>query len=336
MAFTWPGMLFLLLLVPVLAGLYLAVRRRRQQQAAGFAGPWAAGNAPAAPLTRRRWVVLALFLAGLTALLAALARPQAVVSLPRVEGTVILAFDVSDSMAADDLQPTRLEAAKTAARQFVQEQPSGVLIGVVVFSDNGFAVQPPTDDQAAILAAIDRLEPRRGTSLSAGIQMSLNTIVQMDAIPTPYFYSNQTPAPTPSPTAMPPGSYSPATIVLLTDGENNLPPDPLEIALEAARRGVRIYSVGIGSPAGAIIKVQGFSVHTRLDEALLKQISAQTGGAYYNAANAEDLMKVYNDIRMQLVVRPEWTEMTAILAGAGILLLLTGSLLSLFWFGRLL
>ena len=124
----------------------------------------------------RRHIPPALFLAGLTILIVALARPQTVVSLPRVEGTVILAFDVSGSMAADDMKPTRMEAAKAAARDFVQRQPPSVQIGVVAFSDNGFSVQVPTNDQDAILAAINRLTPQRGTSLANGIRASLNAI----------------------------------------------------------------------------------------------------------------------------------------------------------------
>ena len=127
-------------------------------------------------LGARRHIPPALFLAGLTILMVALARPQTVVSLPRVEGTVILAFDVSGSMAAEDLKPTRMEAAKAAARDFVQRQPRSVQIGVVAFSDSGFAVQAPTNDQEAILAAINRLTPQRGTSLGQGILASLNTI----------------------------------------------------------------------------------------------------------------------------------------------------------------
>ena len=104
----------------------------------------------------------------MTILVLALARPQSVVSVPRVEGTVILAFDVSGSMAADDLEPTRMEAAKAAARGFVERQPASMLIGVVAFSDSGFSIQAPTNDQAHVLAAIDRLAPERGTSLGRG------------------------------------------------------------------------------------------------------------------------------------------------------------------------
>jgi Ca-activated chloride channel family protein len=276
------------------------------------------------------------FFAGLAVLLLALARPQAVVSLPRTEGTVILAFDVSNSMAAQDLKPSRLDAAKAAAENFVKQQPLSVQTGIVAFSDSGFSVQAPTNDQSALLAAINRLEPTRGTSLATGIQVSLKTIADLNAVPAPHFYSNVTPAPTPTPTAVPSGTYTNAIVILLTDGENNLSPDPLAAAQAAAQRGVRVYTVGIGSPAGADLQIDGFTVHTQLDEALLKQISSLTGGVYYNAQSAQDLLKVYDTLESKLVIKPEKTEVTSILAGAGVFILLIGSAFSLLWLGRLL
>ncbi len=335
MSFIWPVMLFSLVLIPLLALFYLRIQQRRRQLAANFGKLWLRDGAQVPGPGWRRHISPLFFLAGLSILLMALARPQAVVSLPKVEGTVILAFDVSDSMAADDIKPTRLDAAKAAARDFIQNQPIGVQIGVVAFSDNGFSVQVPTNDQTAILAAIDRLKPTRGTSLATGILASLNTIAGMNAIPTPQFYSNATPAPTPIPTPMAPGDYSSAVIVLLTDGENNMSPDPLAAAQTAAERGVRIYTVGIGSPAGTTLQIEGFMVHTQLDETLLKQISALTNGKYYNAESTEELLKVYDNIKAQLVIEPEKTEVTAILAGAGLFILLVGGAFSLTWFGRL-
>ena len=194
----------------------------------------------------RRHLPPALFLTGLTILVVSLARPQTVVNLPRIEGTVILAFDVSGSMAAEDLKPTRIEAAKAAARAFIDRQPSTVQIGVVAFSDGGFAVQPPTNEQADILAAIDRLTPQRGTSVGQGILASLNAIAT-DKGEGPLQYSNLAPTAVPSPTPVPKGTYTSAVIVLLSDGENNENPNPLAAALTAADRGVRIYTVGIGS-----------------------------------------------------------------------------------------
>jgi Ca-activated chloride channel family protein len=237
-------------------------------------------------------------------------------------------------MAAEDMQPTRMEAAKVAARAFVERQPTTLQIGVVAFSDSGFAVQPPTNEQEPIFAAINRLGPERGTSLAHGIVASLNTIFADDE-ETPRLYSNLTPAPTTAPTPLPEGTYTPAVIVLLTDGENTSPPDPFEAAQAAADQGVRIHTVGIGSAAGAPLNVEGFTVHTRLDEATLQQISELTDGTYYNAENEEDLREIYENLDPQLVIRPDEMEVTSLFAGASILVLLIGGACSLVWFSRL-
>ncbi|CAN5863246.1 hypothetical protein BH10CHL1_BH10CHL1_15970 [soil metagenome] len=287
-------------------------------------------------LGRRRHLPPIFFLLGLILLLVALARPQAVISLPRIEGTVILAFDISGSMAAEDLKPTRMEAAKVAARDFVERQPSTVQIGVVGFSDNGFAVQPPTNDQDAILGAINRMTPQRGTSLGQGILASLKAIEVNNQPPqTPRLYSNLTPTPVASPTPVPKGTHSPAVIVLLTDGENNENPDPLAAAQTAIDRGVRIYTVGIGSAAGTTLHINGFTVHTQLDEATLQQIAQLTDGIYYNAENQQELRSVYDNLNPQLVIKPEAMEVTSIFAGASILTMLIGGAFSLLWFSRL-
>jgi Ca-activated chloride channel family protein len=326
-------MLWLFIALPLGLGWYLRLQRQRRERVARY------GSFGLAPDPARRRPTLhqhlppAFFLLALTMLILALARPETVVSLPRVEGIVILAFDVSGSMAADDLAPTRMEAAKVAARAFVEQQPTSVLIGVVAFSDSGFAVQAPTADRDTILASIGRLAPQRGTSLGNGILMSLNAIFAEET--EPLTLSNLTPAPTPTPTPVPRGTYLPAAIVLLTDGENNEAPDPLAAALAAAERGVRIYTVGIGSEAGAILNIDGFSIHSRLDEATLQQIALLTDGAYYSAQTAQDLHTVYDTLNPQLVLKPEKMELTSILAGLSILSLLIGGALSLLWFSRL-
>jgi Ca-activated chloride channel family protein len=249
-----------------------------------------------------------------------------------VEGTVILAFDVSGSMAADDLKPTRMEAAKAAARGFVEQQPPGVLIGVVAFSDGGFAVQAPTNDREAIFASINRLKPQRGTALAHGILASLNTIAAGNGETT--IYSSLVTPSAPTPTPVPPGTFTSGVIVLLTDGENNQAPDPIGAAQVAADRGVRIYTIGIGSPAGATLRIDDFMVHTQLNEAILQQIAQTTDGAYYNAQNEEDLHAIYEDLKPQLVIKSEETEVTSIFAGVSILVLLIGGTFSLLWFGR--
>jgi Ca-activated chloride channel family protein len=334
MSFIWPTMLLLLLLIPLCVGLYVMLQQRRRRLAASYGALGLVQEATGRPLGWRRHIPPALFLAGLVLLMFALARPQAVVNLPRIEGTIILAFDVSGSMAADDLKPTRMEAAKAAAWDFVQRQPSSVQIGVVAFSDGGFAVQAPTNDQEAILATINRLTPQRGTSLGQGILASLNTIAA-GAEQAPPLDSNLTPTPPATPTPVPYGTYTPAVIVLLTDGENNEAPDPLAAAQAAADRGVRIHTVGIGSAAGTTLHVNGFTVHTRLDEAMLQQISKLTEGAYYNAQNQQDLHAIYENLDPQLVIKSEKMEVTSIFAGASILVFLIGGTYSLLWFSRL-
>ena len=333
MSFIWPTMLLLLLLIPPFVIVYMRVQGRRRLLAASYGSLGLVKEAAARRLGLRRHIPPALFLVGLTLLLLALARPQAVVSLPRVEGTVILAFDVSGSMAADDLDPTRMEAAKAAARKFVAQQPPSVLIGVVAFSDSAFGVQAPTNEQEDILATIERLGPQLGTSLANGIFASLNTLAA-DADPDPHLYTDLTPEATLTPTPVPSGTVVPAVIVLLTDGENNVNPDPRAAAQAAIDRGVRIHTVGIGSAEGTTLEVNGFIVHTQLDEVLLQQIAELTGGSYYNVENEQELDAVYENLDPQWVVKPEKMEVTSIFAGASIPLLLIGGAFSLVWFNR--
>ncbi len=339
MSFIWPAMFILLLLIPLCVLWYIGHLRRRQRLAANYAsfglGQQTGGRRPGA----RRHIPIIFFLLGLTILIVALARPQTVVSLPRIEGTVILAFDVSGSMAADDMQPTRMEAAKVAARDFIEQQPPEVQIGVVSFSDSGFTVQAPTNDQGPVLAAINRLTPQRGTSLAYGILTSLKAIQIAETAQKPQFYSNVTPTPegepAPTPTPVPPGTHTSSVIVLLTDGENNTSPDPLAAAQTAADQGVRIYTVGIGSAAGSILHIEGLTIRSRLNEDLLRQIAQITDGSYYNATTAQDLQAIYHNLDPQLVIKPEKTEVTSLFAGIGILVLLIGAVLSLIWFSRL-
>jgi Ca-activated chloride channel family protein len=338
MSFIWPPMLLSLALIPLGVLLYRFLDGRRRRRLAAYGGAGAQGTARR-PGFRSR-VPAALLLLGLVVMSVALARPQAVVSLPRQEGTVILAFDVSASMAATDLAPTRIAAAKVAAKDFVARQPSSITIGVVAFSDSGVSVQAPTNDQATVNAAIDRLTPQRGTSVAAGITASLKVIATAEAGPfSGDYYTNQTPGPAPTlaptPTPMPPGVHAPAVIILLSDGENNENPDPAAAAQAAADQGVRIYTVGIGSAAGTTVTVEGFQVFTQLDEATLQGISDTTGGTYYAASDAQQLRSVYDNIDTQVVLQPKMTEITSLLAGMSLLLLFAGAMTSLLWLGRL-
>lgn len=338
MSFIWPPMLLSLALIPMGVLLYRFLDGRRRRRLAVYGGAGAQGTGRRSGFRGR--VPAALLLLGLVVMSVALARPQAVVSLPRQEGTVILAFDVSASMGATDLTPTRIAAAKVAAKDFVARQPASITIGVVAFSDSGVSVQAPTNDQATVLAAIDRLTPQRGTSVAAGILASLKVIATAEAGPfSGDYYTNQTPGPSPTPsptpTPMPAGVHAPAVIILLSDGENNENPDPAAAAQAAADKGVRIYTVGIGSAAGTTVSVSGFQVFTQLDEATLQGISDTTGGTYYAATDAQQLRSVYDNIDTQVVLQPQMTEITSLVAGLSLLLLLAGGVTSLLWLGRL-
>jgi Ca-activated chloride channel family protein len=334
MSFIWPVLLWSLLTIPLLVLLYLRMQQRRKQYALRYGSLGLVQQAAGRGAGSRRHIPAILFLGGLCILLLAMARPQMAVSLPKVEGIVILAFDVSGSMSADDFQPTRMEAAKIVAKEFVERQPTSVQIGIVAFSDSAFSVQLPTNDQASIIASIDRLQPQRGTSLANGIMVSLNTIANASGQPTTAEGEDLASSPVATPTPVPAGTDQSAVIVLLTDGENNMEPDPLAAAQLAADRGVRIHTIGIGSAAGTVLDVNGFTVFTQLDEATLQQVSEITEGLYYNAETEEDLQTIYDNIEPRLKIKQEQTEVTAIFAGLSILILLGGGMLSLFWFSH--
>ena len=227
MSFIWPALLWSLVTIPLLVLLYLRMQKRRSQYAVRYGSLGLVQQASGRGVGSRRHIPSILFLLGLTILFIALARPQMVLGLPKVEGIIILAFDVSGSMSAEDFEPTRLEAAKIVARDFVSRQPSTVQVGVVAFSESGFSVELPSNDQAAILASIDRLKPQRGTSLASGIIVSLNTIATLTGQDPILSADQQSDAPTPKPE---PVAENSAVIVLLTDGENNVNPDPLAAA----------------------------------------------------------------------------------------------------------
>lgn len=328
MSFIWPVMLLSLLIIPLLVGLYFGAQRKRQQAISAL-GPLgvvqsSSGKAPGV----RRHAPPTVFLLGLTLLLVGLARPEMLIQLPRIEGTVILAFDVSNSMAADDLEPSRIDAAKTAARSFVESQPATILIGVVAFSNGGLVVQQPTADRTAVLSTIERLSPQGGTSLGQGIFTSLNAIAGEAIVIDAEAIDQET-----QPLDI--GDYPSAVILLLTDGENTGPPDPLEIAQVAAEAGVRVYPVGMGSSEGAVLQIDGFSILSQLDETALQEIASLTNGEYYRAEDEAQLQEIYKNIDLQLSLKGEKTEVTAVFAGFSLVFLLLGGALSLVWFGRM-
>lgn len=341
-------MLWLLLLIPVFIIVYILLQRRRQKYALRYASLSLVKEAMGRGPGWRRHIPAALFLVALTWMIVALARPEANTLVPSAEGTIILAVDVSGSMTATDLQPNRMEAAKAAARAFVEKQPDTVQVGIVSFSDNAFVVQPPTDDKEALLSAINRLNWQRGTAIGRGLVASLEAIAEKAGQPAEINLSqdgqgnggtnggtNGNNNGVPQPTPMPKGQYQNAIVVLLTDGENNQWPEPVEIAQIAADRGIRVYTVGIGSEEGAIVRIQGRAIRTRLDEQTLRTIAEMTDGIYYNAQTEADLVKVYENLSTNLVLKTDQVEVTAYFTAAAVFFSLLAGFFSLMWFNRL-
>ncbi|HSM72408.1 MAG TPA: VWA domain-containing protein [Anaerolineales bacterium] len=325
-------MLWSLLLVPLLVLMYIILYRRRNRMAeqSGFSFSQAAN----AQMGVRRHVPVLIFLLGVTILLISLARPQATISLPKYEGTVVMVFDVSGSMAAEDAEPTRLEAAKEAAMAFVDNQPASVRIGVVAFSDSGISVQQPSADRNATIATIERLVPRRGTSLGQGLLVALNAIA-VDAGDPPLLDTDNLDLEE-GVIEPPQGWYPSAAIVLFSDGENNEFPDPLVVTDLAIDLGVRVYTVGVGSPEGSVINVEGMSIHTQMNETMLAQIADTSGGQYYFAGDENNLELIYDDLKPTLSIKPDEMELTSLFAGLGMLIFLVGGAFSFVWFGRVL
>jgi Ca-activated chloride channel family protein len=250
-----------------------------------------------------------------------------VITLPSHHETVILALDVSGSMRASDVEPTRLEAAQAAARTFVNEQPRSTRIGVVAFAGSAALVQPPTSNRNDVLAAIDQLQLQHATAVGSGLLVSLKAV-----FPELDFDVKQKPELPP----VPPGSYTSAAIILLTDGQTTAGPDPVEAARLAAERGVRVFTVGVGTDNGQILTGEGWSMRVRLDEDALKAIADLTRAEYFYAGSAMDLKRVYQSLRSKLVLEKKQTEITAIFSAAAAATVLLSAALSLLWFNRVL
>jgi Ca-activated chloride channel family protein len=246
------------------------------------------------------------------------------------EGTVMLSVDVSGSMQATDVSPSRLEATKAALRDFVKQQPKGVNIGLVAFSDTASLLQPPTADKDLLLRSIGQLQPERGTDIGDGLRVALDALRQNADLPPAAAKPAVTATATPAPAAQ-----SPGTVVLLSDGESNTGPQPLDVAREAATQGVRVDTVGIGTSGGIVLHIQGQSILTRLDESTLSGIAQATGGHYYNAQDEAKLTQVYHDLAQQQHTERKSQEVTFLVVAGAMVLLIAGGALSLFWFNRL-
>jgi Ca-activated chloride channel family protein len=322
-----PWALALLVAVPALVGAYVRSRRRRAQRAAALAEQGLVAVAAPARMRVRRHVPFGLFAGALTLLIVGVAQPMATVSTPKREGTVILAVDVSNSMRADDIKPTRMDAAKAAAKAFVARQPGEVRVGVVAFGDGAVVVQTPTNAHADIVRAIDRLTPEGGTSLGQALVSALSAIAGKPVTIDPEALASDA-------GSVDIGFFGAASVVLFSDGEETSRPDPLDVAEVASVAGVRVHTIGVGTPEGAVVEVDGFSVATALDSELLEEVASITDGSYHEGGNAAGLAEISEAIDLRFKLVSEHTEVSGLFAAGGALLLMAGALLSVLWFGR--
>ena len=320
MTFEWPLALLGLLAVPLALAAYLVYDRRRGRDAARFATPVLFPNVVARAPGRLRHLPTAVLLLALTALVVGVARPHADISVRRNEATVVLALDVSRSMTATDVRPTRLAAAQAAARRFLELVPETVRVGVVTFATTARVVAPATHDREAVVAALEEVRPGEGTALGEALVLALRVIRR---------------APTETP-----GVRPPAAILAISDGaQTQGETSPLDAARRARARTVPIYTVALGTPEGVVEQppIGGYTERVRVppDPRTLRRIARTSGGEFFGAASERRLRRIYEELGSRLGRETKRTEVTVAFAGAGGLLLLIAGALSTLLFRRL-
>jgi Ca-activated chloride channel homolog len=269
--------------------------------------------------------------------------------LPWARSTIVLAIDISRSMRVDDVKPTRMVAAQEAAKAFIAEVPPHIDIGLVTFAGSAQVAQRATRDRPSIVSAIDAIQMQIGTAVGNAIVVSLAELFPDHGIDVGEMTfgarrndngsrslsdKNDTKAAAKEITPVPPGSYKPAAIILLSDGRRTTGVDTLEAAKMAADRGVRIDVVGLGTPDGHSAMGEGMAMYLQLDEPTLRHVAQMTGGEYHHAGTAEKLRSVYQQIGSRLEVSKRETELTALLALWAALLVASGAGVSVAWVGR--
>ena len=348
MKFVWPELLWLLAIAPLAVGFYVWLLRRRRKAALRFPSLGLLHAAQPGKAWRRH-VAPAVFLLALLAGIFAGARPSAVITLPSQQRTIILAIDVSLSMRATDVQPSRIAAAQEAAKSFVQELPSDVRIGIVSFAGTAAVVQTPTNNKDELVAAIDRLQLDRQTAIGSGVVVSLAALFPEDAdlnlesmvlgkrtgrSAEREAKKSEPPKEKKAFTPMDPGTNTSKAIILLTDGRRTTGPLPSDTARMAAERGIKVYTVGFGTTGGASVGIEGYSIFMAFDEETLRTIADITRAEYFHASTAAELKKVYEDLSSRLVLQREYTEIAMLFAALAAVLFVVAAAFSLAWAPR--
>jgi Ca-activated chloride channel family protein len=305
-SFASPVFLATLALVPVVLAAHVAARRRARRYAVRF--PGVATLTPLLPRVSswRRRLPLALFLASLAALSLALARPHATVAVPQEQASVVLVTDVSRSMLADDVEPSRLDAARSAAQRFLDEVPDEARVGAVAFSTDPHTVEPPTEDRGKVEDLLDSLSADGGTATGDALAAALDLVDNGPAAKRP-----------------------PAAIVLLSDGETTIGRDPIPVARAARRLHIPIHTVALGTSGATIRTPTGELIPVPPDPETMRRIAEVSGGRAFQAENADDVSRIYETLGSRVATKKEQREITVAFAASGGLLLAAAAALGL-------
>lgn len=345
MSFLWSSLLYLLLLIPLIIVAYIWILRRRRRFAIRYSSLSLVREAMGKQSWLRRHLPFILFLLALTSMILAFARPVATVTVPSSQATIMLAMDVSLSMCSTDIPPTRLEAAKTSALDFIQKQPKGRKIGVVAFAGFAELVQPPTEDFSQLQSAINNLTPGRRTAIGSAILRAIDAIAELDKNVAPSTNPNQSGS---TVTPVPKGQYLPHVIVLLTDGASNAGPDPMDAAEQAVDRGIRVYTIGFGTANGSAMNCGGMfqgdffggggfgpfngggggGFRRGIDEVTLTNVAKLTGGTYYSASSAGELQNAFQNLPAYFSSTRGTMEIGAFFTAFAVLMIVIAMLLS--------
>jgi Ca-activated chloride channel family protein len=299
MSFASPLALLCLFAVPLALFVHVEAQRRRRRYPVRFTALSTLAAVAQREPAWRKHAPLALLLAALAALSISFARPQKTVAVPIERASVMLVTDVSRSMSATDVSPTRLEAARRAAQQFVKDVPRQLRVGLVAFSDGAQTLQTPTTDRNAVQSGLELLQPLNGTATGAGLGAALEALDVR---------------------GKPAANRPPAAIVLLSDGAANDGDAQYEVAAEARRLRVKIFTVALGTPDGTIDQ-RGQTVRVPPDPEALKRIASISGGDAFEASDSDELGAVYGKLGSQIGTKAEKREITTLFAGFGLLLL---------------
>jgi Ca-activated chloride channel family protein len=327
----WPGLLWALLLVPVAVAAYLLAQRRRSRYTVRFTNLDLLANVVSGTPGWRRHVPPGLYLLALAALLVSLARPEALTLVPKEQATVILVMDVSGSMNATDVRPTRLVSSQRAATTFIEQLPDKFRVGIVSFASTAQTLTRPTTDRSAVYESIASLHAEGATAMGDGIERALD----VKRPPTPPSTGSAA-RPAPNPQA---GGEAPLVVLLLSDGANTQGrTQPMEAAADARALGVPVFTIALGTDEGMVDVPDETGNLRRIpvppDKLTLQRIAETTGARFFAAPSNRDLKGVYRELGSKIGFVKEKQEVTVVFAATGLLFLVAGAAMSLVWFSR--